>query len=85
MRKLIVLTFLSLDGIMQSPGAPEEDPSGDFKFGGWTVPYFDETLGEEGVAPYYNRLNLIDLGEVSFVLIPNLPVAGIVQKRSLQH
>lgn len=45
----------------------------------------DETLGEENVAPYYNRLNLIDLGEVSFVLIPNLPVAGIVQKRSLQH
>ncbi len=46
MRKLIVLTFISLDGVMQAPGGPEEDVSDGFKFGGWTVPYFDEAGGQ---------------------------------------
>jgi dihydrofolate reductase len=46
MRKIIVLTFISLDGVMQAPGGPEEDESGNFQYGGWTVPYFDDSLGE---------------------------------------
>ena len=46
MRKIVVLTFLSLDGVMQAPGGPQEDPSGNFKHGGWTVPYFDDSLGK---------------------------------------
>jgi dihydrofolate reductase len=46
MRKIIVLSFVSLDGVMQAPGTPTEDPSGNFTLGGWTVPYFDNFLGE---------------------------------------
>lgn len=46
MRKIYVLTFMSLDGIMQAPGGPEEDESNEFAYGGWTVPFFDDFLGE---------------------------------------
>jgi len=47
MRTLTVLTFISLDGIMQAPGGKGEDPSGGFTLEGWTVPYFDGTMGDE--------------------------------------
>lgn len=42
MRKLIVLSMITLDGVMQAPGAPGEDPSNGFKYGGWVAPYDDE-------------------------------------------
>ncbi len=42
MRKIIVQEFITLDGVMQAPGGPEEDASSDFKYGGWTAPYFAE-------------------------------------------
>jgi dihydrofolate reductase len=54
MRKIALNTFMSLDGVMQSPGGPEEDPTGGFTLGGWGVNYFDEEMmsrvGESG--PY---------------------------------
>jgi len=46
MRKLVVLSFISLDGVMQAPGGPEEDTSDGFKYGGWTFPYFDDEAGK---------------------------------------
>jgi dihydrofolate reductase len=46
MRKIIVLSFISLDGVMQAPGGPKEDTSGGFKYGGWTFPYFDDVSGK---------------------------------------
>jgi dihydrofolate reductase len=46
MRKLIVSTFLTLDGVIQAPGGPEEDDSGGFALGGWSVNYWDEQMGQ---------------------------------------
>lgn len=46
MRKLFATTFLTLDGVMQAPGGPDEDPEGNFSFGGWSVNYWDESMGE---------------------------------------
>jgi len=46
LRKIIVLSFITLDGVMQAPGGPEEDTSGGFEYGGWTVPYFDKFSGK---------------------------------------
>ena len=47
MRKIVVGAQVSIDGVMQAPGAPDEDPTNGFKFGGWAMPHFDEEAGEE--------------------------------------
>jgi dihydrofolate reductase len=46
MRKIIVLSFITLDGVIQAPGAPDEDTSGDFEYGGWVAPYADEVSND---------------------------------------
>jgi len=56
MRNLAILTFLTLDGVMQAPSGPEEDPSGGFMHGGWAAKYWDDVMeqvtGEAMAAPY---------------------------------
>ena len=49
MRKLIVSEFITLDGVLQSPGYPDEDPSGGFEAGGWQQRYFDDVLGRAAI------------------------------------
>ena len=46
MRKVLAAAFMSLDGVMQAPGGPEEDPTGGFRYGGWSFNYWDDTLAE---------------------------------------
>lgn len=65
MRKIIVLTFMTLDGVMQAPGGPDEDRSDNFKFGGWTVPYFDDVAGDEMGRQMNNPADLL-LGRRTF-------------------
>lgn len=59
MREIFVATFISLDGVMQAPGGPDEDRDGGFAFGGWNPPYFDAAVGEaigEGFAKSFDLL-----------------------------
>jgi dihydrofolate reductase len=70
MRKIIVLEFISLDGVMQAPGGPEEDTSGGFKYGGWTAPYFDEFSGKVMAEQMKQPFALL-LGRLTFEIFAN--------------
>jgi dihydrofolate reductase len=59
MRKLIVAAFVTLDGVMQAPGGPQEDTSGGFSYGGWLPPYADEAFGQAMQALFSQTFELV--------------------------
>jgi dihydrofolate reductase len=79
MKKIIVLSFITLDGVMQGPGGPTEDTSGNFTLGGWTVPYFDEFLGQVMTEQMSKPIDLL-LGRKTFEIFasywPHHPEEG---------
>ena len=76
MRKLTVSTFLSLDGVMQAPGGPGEDDTGGFAYGGWSVNYWDDTMGKVMDAAFHEPFDLL-LGRRTYEIFaaywPNVP------------
>ena len=88
MRKIVVATFVSLDGVMQAPGGPLEDPTGGFTFGGWTAPHFDATLGASMGEIFGRPFDLL-LGRKTYDIFaahfpyntdPNDPIAGLFNR-----
>ncbi len=59
MRKLVAVSQVTLDGVMQAPGGPEEDPSGGFEYGGWSAPHFDEVLGQAATEAFQKPFDLL--------------------------
>jgi dihydrofolate reductase len=86
MRKIIIAEFISLDGVIQAPGGPDEDPSGGFRFGGWQVPFDDEAVGQTIMDLYVQPFELLlgrrtyDIWAAYWPLVgansPDHPIAG---------
>src|SRR5919205_4214045 len=76
-RPLVVTTFTTLDGVMQSPGGPEEDPAGGFAAGGWLTPFDDEDFGRQMDA-WFSTAEDFPLGRFTYETFagfwPNVPV-----------
>lgn len=88
MSKIIVLSFITLDGVAQAPGGPTEDPSGGFKHGGWTFPYFDEFLGQVMTEQMSKPFDLL-LGRKTFEIFasywPEHPEEGTEINRAVKY
>ena len=69
MRKIIVGAMVSMDGVMQAPGGPTEDPTKGFKFGGSEMPYFDQEFGEELDRVFKEKFDLL-LGRKTYEFSP---------------
>jgi dihydrofolate reductase len=59
MRELVVNAFITLDGVMQAPGGPEEDPTGGFEFGGWSVPHWDDAMAEASAEQFRTPFDVV--------------------------
>ena len=87
MRKIIVGAFVSLDGVMQAPGGPTEDPTRGFQFGGWVTPFFDQEFGEEVDRLFQDEFDLL-LGRKTYEIFAahwpyydeNAPDGGIAKR-----
>ena len=88
MRRIIVATFTSLDGVMQAPGGPGEDPTGGFALGGWTAPHFDTALGASMGEIFGRPFDLL-LGRKTYDIFaahwpyvsdPNDPITGLFNR-----
>jgi dihydrofolate reductase len=86
MRRLIVGAQVSIDGVMQAPGGPAEDPTKGFQFGGWAMPYFDQAFGEE-IGRLFQNFDLL-LGRKTYEIFAaywpyhdeNAPDGGIAKQ-----
>jgi dihydrofolate reductase len=77
MGKLVVGTFVTVDGVMQAPGGPDEDREGGFEHGGWVVPFFDEALGEHMDELMVKRGDALLLGRKTYeIFIQHWPHVG---------
>jgi dihydrofolate reductase len=88
MRRIVVATFVSLDGVMQAPGGPQEDPTGGFTLGGWTAPHFDAAVGGSMGEIFARPFDLL-LGRKTYDIFaahwpyltdPNDPIAGLFNR-----